>query len=81
MFHIFDFFSRTFGSIFTKPDINHPWWEGIQVCSNEREHLSPRGDRNLTENILKFFNSTSKPISIKLGTNYSLMKGIQVCPN
>jgi hypothetical protein len=23
---------------------NHPWEKGIQVCSNEGEHPSPRGD-------------------------------------
>jgi hypothetical protein len=43
-FNIFDFFSRTYGPILTRLGTNHPWGEGIQVCSNKGDRLSPRGD-------------------------------------
>jgi hypothetical protein len=42
-FYIFDFFSRTTGPILTRLGTNHPWGEGIQVCSNEGDHPSLRG--------------------------------------
>ena len=45
-FHIFDFFSRTTGPILTKLGTNHPWGKGIQVCSNEGQRPSPRGDNS-----------------------------------
>jgi hypothetical protein len=47
-FYIFDFFSRTTGPILTKLGTNHPWREGIQVCSNEGDCPSPRGDNSKT---------------------------------
>jgi hypothetical protein len=43
-FYIFDFFSRTTGPILTRLGTNHPWGKGIQVCSNEGNSRSPRGD-------------------------------------
>jgi hypothetical protein len=45
-FYIFDFFSKTTGPILTKIGTNHPLGEGLQVCSNERDCLSPRGDNS-----------------------------------
>jgi hypothetical protein len=45
-FYIFDFFSRTTGPILIKLGTNHPWGEGIQVCSNEGDCPSPRGDNS-----------------------------------
>jgi hypothetical protein len=45
-FYIFDFFSRTTGPILTRLGTNHLWGEGFQVCSNEGDCLSPRGDNN-----------------------------------
>jgi hypothetical protein len=45
-FYIFDFFSRTTGPISTKLGTNYPWGEGFQVCSNEGDRLSPRGDNS-----------------------------------
>jgi hypothetical protein len=50
-FYIFDFFSRTKGPILTKLGINHPWEGGIQVCSNEGDCPSPRGDNSKTVKI------------------------------
>jgi hypothetical protein len=47
-FYIFDFFSRTTGPILTKVGTNHPWGEGIQVCSNEGDCPSSRGDNSKT---------------------------------
>jgi hypothetical protein len=50
--------------------------EGIQVCSNERDSPSPRGDNSKRVKIQRkfkkklFFSRTRGPISIKLGTNY-----------
>jgi hypothetical protein len=59
--------------------------KGIQVCSNEGDSPSPRGDNServkIHWNFLKIFSRTSKPNSIKLGTNHPLIKGIQVCSN
>jgi hypothetical protein len=43
-FYIFEFFSRTTGPILTRLGTNDPWGEGIQVCSNKGDSLSPRGD-------------------------------------
>jgi hypothetical protein len=39
-------FSRTTWPILTKLAINHPWGKGIQVCSNEGDYPSPRGDNS-----------------------------------
>jgi hypothetical protein len=47
-FYIFDFFSRTAGPILTKLGINHPWGEGVQICSNEGDCPSRRGDNSET---------------------------------
>jgi hypothetical protein len=47
-FYIFDFFSRTSGPILTKLGTNHPWGEGIQVCTNEGDCPSPRGANSKT---------------------------------
>ena len=84
-FYIFDFFSRTAGPILTKLGTNHPWGEGIQVCSNEGDCPSPRGDNSERVKIhwkfLKIFSRTSCPNSIKLDTHYPWMKEIQVCSN
>jgi hypothetical protein len=33
--HLKIFFSRTTGPLLTRLSTNHPWREGIQVCSNE----------------------------------------------
>jgi hypothetical protein len=40
------FFSRTTGPILTRLGTNHPLVKGIQVCSNEGDILSPRGDNS-----------------------------------
>jgi hypothetical protein len=50
-FYIFDFFSRTTGPILTRLGTNHPWGEGIQVCSNEGDCPSSRGDNSETVKI------------------------------
>jgi hypothetical protein len=39
-------FSRTTGPILSRLVINHPWGKGIQVCSNEGDNPSPRGDNS-----------------------------------
>jgi hypothetical protein len=39
-------FSRTIGPILTRLGTNHPWVEGIQVCSNEGDSPSPKGDNS-----------------------------------
>jgi hypothetical protein len=49
--HLKIFFFRTTGPILTKLDINHPLREGIQVCSNERDCPSPKGDNSETVKI------------------------------
>jgi hypothetical protein len=48
--HLKIFFSRTTGPILTRLGINHRWEEGIQVCSNEGDCRSPRGDNSETQN-------------------------------
>jgi hypothetical protein len=55
--------------------------KGIQVCSNQGNNSSPRGDNSERVNLKKFFSRTSKPNSIILDTNYPWVKGIQVCSN
>jgi hypothetical protein len=84
-FYNFDF-SRTTGPILTKLGINQSWEEEIQVCSNEGDCPSPRGDNSKRVKIqctfLKiFFSRTSRPNSIKLGTHYPRKKGIHVYSN
>jgi hypothetical protein len=54
-FYIFDFFSRTTGPILTKLGTNHPWGEGIQVCSNKGDYPSSRGDNSKRVKIHNFF--------------------------
>jgi hypothetical protein len=49
--HLKIFFSRTTGPILTRLGIIHPWGEGIQVCSNEGDCPSPRGDSSKTVKI------------------------------
>jgi hypothetical protein len=49
--HLKIFFSRTTGPILTKIGTNHPWGEGIQVCSNEGDCPSPRRDDSETVKI------------------------------
>jgi hypothetical protein len=39
-------FSRTKGPILTRLGTNHPRGQGIQVCSNEGDCPSPRGDNS-----------------------------------
>jgi hypothetical protein len=75
-FHIFDF-SRTTWPILTRLGTNHPWGEGIQVCSKEGEHLSPRGDnRERVKTHWKYFKIFSRTSgSIKLSTKLSLGEG------
>ena len=80
-FYIFDFFSRTTGPIFNQIWHKSSLGEGLQVCSNEGDCPSPRGDNSKRVKIhwkfLKiFFSRTSRPISIKLGTNHPRVKGI-----
>ena len=70
-------------AILTRLGTNHPWVEGIQVCSNEEERPSPRGDNSkrvkIHQHFFKIFFRTSWPNSIKLNTNYPWTKKIQVC--
>jgi hypothetical protein len=55
--------------------------KGIQVCSNQGDNPSPRGD-NSERVILKIsFSRTSRPNSIILDTNFPWVRGIQVCSN
>jgi hypothetical protein len=60
--------------------------KGIQVCSQEGDSPSPRGDNSkkvkIHSKFLKiFFFRTNGPNSMKLGTNHPWVKGIQVCSN
>jgi hypothetical protein len=65
-------------------NFSHTWHtssfgEGIQVYSNDGEHLSPRGDNiKSTLNLFSEVSRTSWQISIKLSTNHYWVKGIQV---
>jgi hypothetical protein len=78
------FFSRTTVPILIRLGTDHPiHW---QVCSNEGDDPSLRGDNcervNIYWNLKKiFFSKTSRPNSIILNTNYPWVKGIQVCWN
>jgi hypothetical protein len=42
--HLKIFFSRITGLILTRLCTSHPFGKGIQVCSNEGDNPSPRGD-------------------------------------
>jgi hypothetical protein len=69
------FFFRTIGSISTRLGTNHLWDKGIQVCSNEGQHPSLRGDNSKRVKIHKksfkiFFSRTTWPISTRLSTNH-----------
>ena len=44
--HLKIFFSRTIGPILTRLGTDNPYVKGIQVCSNEGDNLSTRGDNN-----------------------------------
>jgi hypothetical protein len=44
--HIKIFFSRTMWPILTRLGTDHPYVKGIQVCSNEGDNPSPRGDNS-----------------------------------
>jgi hypothetical protein len=44
--HLKIFFSRTTGPILNRLGTDHPWVEGIQVCSYEGDNPSPRGDNS-----------------------------------
>jgi hypothetical protein len=44
--HLKIFFSRTAGPILTRLGRDHPYVKGIQVCSNERDNFSTRGDNS-----------------------------------
>jgi hypothetical protein len=60
-FYIFDFF-RTTGPILIKLGSNHPWGKGIQVCSNEGNCPSSRGDDSKRVKIhWNFFFKKSSP--------------------
>jgi hypothetical protein len=64
------FFFRITGPISNRPGTNHPWGEGIQICSNKGQHPSLRGDsskrvkihkkyfKNLLQNHWANFNQT-----------------------
>jgi hypothetical protein len=39
-------FFRTIGPILTRLGRNHPWGKGIEVCTNEGDNPSPRGDNS-----------------------------------
>ena len=60
--HLKIFFSRTNGPILTRLDINDPWGKGIQVCSNEGDCPSPRGDNSeRKKDTLKSLKKSSSP--------------------
>jgi hypothetical protein len=40
------FFSRTTRPILTRLGTDHPYVKGIQVCSNEGDNPSPRGNNS-----------------------------------
>jgi hypothetical protein len=44
--HLKIFFSRTTGPILTRLGTDHPYVKGIQVCSNEGDNPSTRGDNS-----------------------------------
>jgi hypothetical protein len=49
------FFSKTTEPILTRLGINHPWGEGIQVCLNEGNCQSSRGDNSKREKYTENF--------------------------
>jgi hypothetical protein len=56
-------FSRTTGPIITRLGTYHPWGKGIEVCSNEGDNPSPRGDNSeIVKNTkIFFFKSSPEP--------------------
>jgi hypothetical protein len=44
--HLKLFFYRTIGPILTRLGTLHLWVKGIQNCTKEGDHPSPRGDNN-----------------------------------
>jgi hypothetical protein len=44
--HLKIFFSRTVGPILMRLGTDHPLVKGIQVCSNEGDNPSPKGDNS-----------------------------------
>jgi hypothetical protein len=74
-------FSRITEPILTRLGTNHPWREGIQVCSKEGDCPSSRGDNSKRVKIHWKIFQNQQAKSIRLGTNYLWMKGIQVCSN
>ena len=85
-FHIFNFFSRTSGPIWTKLGTKHLWVKGIQICSNEGPCPFPRGDNSeivkLNWKYFKiFFSRITGPIWTKLSTKHPWVERIQVCSN
>ena len=76
-------FSPELLPISTKLSTKHSWLKEIQVCSNERPGIFPRGHNNEIaeihwQNLRIFFFRTNGPISTKLGTKHTWVKGIQV---
>jgi hypothetical protein len=84
--HLKIFFSRTTGPILTRLGTNHLYMGGIQVCSNEGDNPSQRGDYSermkihsnfkknlLLQNQLTKFNQTWYKLSLGKG-NSSLFK-------
>jgi hypothetical protein len=66
------FFSRSTGPISTRLSTNHPWGEGIQVCTNEGRRPSLRGiiaRVKIYKKYLKILSRTTGPISTTFGTN------------
>jgi hypothetical protein len=60
--------------------------DGIQVCSNEGQHPSLRGDNRKRVKMFKkyfriFFFRTTGPISTRLSTHHPLKEGIQISSN
>ena len=79
-------FSGTTGPNSTKLGTKYPWGKGIQICSNEVQCLTHRGDNweiiKINWQLLKiFFSGTTGPNSTKLGTEHPWVKEIQICSN
>ena len=79
-------FFRTTGPISTKLGTRHSWVKGNPVCTNERPHAFPRGDKHEKgkihwRNLKIFISRTTGPISTKLGTKHPWVKGNLVYTN
>jgi hypothetical protein len=59
--HLKIFFSRTIGAILTRLGTNYPWVKGIQICSNEGDNPSPRGDNSERVKMHRKFKKKSSP--------------------